>query len=177
MELRGEKVTEEVGQTDGQLVLGPGLLAVFQASGTVVDTLASNVYSKKITSGGTNVCNIIVPLNNALVRSEASRGAKVTSVEVHYVIATQACTACTFKLWKAAIPADGTAWTAVEVASSKDIADASCYDADEHRVTITPTTPAFIAEDELWMAEVVLTPANGTVLDVLGATVNFGRAL
>ena len=177
MQVRAEKVTEEAGQTDCQLVLGPSMIGVF-CSGTIqVDTLATNVVSKKVTAGGATVINVIVPLNNALVRSTASRGVKVTTVELHYVVAVAAGTAITTKIFKAAIPADGTAFTAAEVTSTKDIADASCYDVDEHKVTVTPTTPAFIADDEIWWLEMVFTPANTTQLDVMGATVNFTRAL
>lgn len=177
MELRAEKVTEESGQTSCQKWVGPAEARMAITTTPSVFTVTSHLPTLKSTSAGTDACTILIPLNLGLERSTASRGVKITSVEVHYVIAVAACTAITAAIYKSDLPADGTAVSAAEVTSSKDIADASCYDVDEHKVTITPTTPAFIADDEAWWVEIVLTPANTTQVDLIGALVKFTRAL
>jgi hypothetical protein len=177
MEVRAEKITEESGQTDGFGFVPLRACQYVQSGGTFADAVSSNVPSVQITSGGTNGVSWVIPVLASLARSASSRGLKLTSAEVLFKIATQACTAVSLKLWKIDHPADGTATSASEVASSKDVADASCYDADEHRVVLTPTTAAFIADDEDWHIELLLTPANGSVIDFYGCKLNFTRAL
>ncbi len=178
MKLRAENVTEESGQTDCQHFVSAGQCQVFLSGASLVESLPiTGVPVKQVTSGGTNHIYASVPLNVGIERKESSRGVKITSVELQYKIATQAATAVAVKCYKIAAPADGAAASATEVAGSKDTADASCYDADEHSIIWTPTTAAFIAEDELWHLLLDLTAANGTVFDFYGAIVNYTRAL
>ena len=177
MKLRAENVTEESGQTDAFAFLTPADIEVGLSGVANVIVASSGVVSKQVTSAGVTAIYVIVPLSGPLCREETDRGMKIASIALSYKIATAAGTAIDGKVYKMALPADGAASSATEVASTKDIADASCYDADEHLVTWTITTPVFIADDEEWYLLVDLTPANTTALDVYGALVKFTRAL
>lgn len=174
---RCEKLTEESGQTDCQKFVGPSQVMGIMSSVSPAVTIASNLPTLKWTADGAKTLTLIIPINAGLEREAASRGFKLTSAELHYIIGTAACTAISAKIFKSDLPADGTLATAAEVTSTKDIADASCYDADEHKVTLTPSTPAFIADDEAWWIELILTAANTSVIDFIGAMLHFTRAL
>jgi hypothetical protein len=102
---------------------------------------------------------------------------KIVSVALSYKIGTAAATAVAGKIYKTPIAVDGAVETPVEVVTTKDIADASCYDADEHLVTWTVTTEVFMAADERWHFQLIITPANTSVVTIFGALVKFTRAL
>jgi hypothetical protein len=177
VEVRAEKVTEESGQSDCFQFLGAPEIELALSGVVQSVTESSGLIAKSVISAGTTAVYIIVPLSLPLARETASRGVKIASVALSYKIATAAATAVAGKIYKTPIAVDGAVETPVEVVTTKDIADASCYDADEHKVTWTVSTPVFMAADERWHFQLIITPANTSVVDVYGALVKFTRAL
>jgi len=177
MKIRAENVQEESGQTDGVYFVSPFEGNVYAATDTPARDVTSNVPAMKSAKTTAEAVTVIVPLNLPLARTATSRGAKITSVELYYKVGSAACTAVSLAVYKVTLAADGTALSAAEVAGAKDLADDDCIDADEHTITWTPTTPAFIGDNEFWYAVLSLTKATGTDLYWYGALINFTRAL
>jgi len=177
MQVRAEKVTEESGQADGVLFVSPFECDCYAPTDTFVRDLTSNLPARKSAASTAEKCEITVPLAHALGRTATSRGMKVTSIELYYKIGTAAATAFTCKLYTTTLAADGTIPSAAEVTSAGDLSGSDAYDADEHRYTLTPATPAFIADNEAYHVELHITKAATTDLWFYGALVNFTRAL
>lgn len=177
MQVRAEKVTEESGQTDGVLFVSPFECDVYAATDTPVRDLTSNLPAIKSAAATAEAVTMVVPISHALGRTASSRGMKVTSIELYYKVGTAACTALTCKLYKTTLAADGTIPTAAEVSSTLDLSGSDAYDADEHKLTLTPTTAAFIGDNEAYHVELIATKAATTNLWFYGALVNFARAL
>ena len=177
MQVRAEKVTEESGQTDGVLFISPFQCNCYAATDTFVRDLTSNLPAMKSPATTAEAAVVVVPIPHALGRAATSRGMKVTSVELYYKVGTGAGTALTCKLYKTTLAADGTIPTAAEVTATGDLSGSDAYDADEHKYTLTPSTPAFIADNEALHVELSLTKATTTHLWFYGALVNFTRAL
>jgi hypothetical protein len=176
MEYRGEKITEETGQTDGVLFISPFQCDCYAATDTFVRDLTSNLPAMKSPQTTAEAATIVVPIPHALGRTTSSRGMKVTSIELYYKLDV-AGTAFTCKLYKTTLAADGTIPTAAEVTATGDLSGSDAYDADEHKYTLTPSTAAFIADNEAYHVELSITKAATTDLWFYGALVNFTRAL
>lgn len=177
MQVRAEKVTEESGQTDCLHWVSPFECDCYAATDTFVHDATGNVPGMKSPKTTAEACLVTVPLNAALARAESSRGMAISTLEVYYKVADATGTAVSLAVYKVTLAADGTALSAAAVSGSKDLADADCYDADEHKITWTPTAEAFIGDNEAWYAVLSLTKGTGTDLFFYGALVNFTRAL
>jgi hypothetical protein len=176
MQVRAEKVTEESGQTDGVLFVSPFECDCYAATDTFVRDLSSNVPAMKSPQTTAEAAMIVVPIPHALGRTASSRGMKVTSIELYYDLDV-AGTAASCKLYKTTLAADGTIPSAAEVTTTSDHTAAQLYSADEHKVTLTPSTAAFIADNEAFHVELSITKAATTDFTFYGALVNFTRAL
>lgn len=177
MQMRVEKVNEELGQTDGVLFVSPFACDCHAAADAFARDLTSDLPGMKSAATTAEACTMLVPVPHALARTTADRGMKVTSVELYYKVADAACTAVTVGGYKVTLKADGTIPAAASIAGAKDLADNDCVSVDEHKVTWTPTTPAFLGDNEAMYVKLSLTKAVATNLWFYGALVNFQRRL
>jgi hypothetical protein len=144
-------------------VTGTWTLAAGQVAGTIVKIKSANAE--------TSVINIpiIIPSN-----SVALKGAKLASVEIDYEIRTQAATSITATCNKVTRGADGSDATVTAVAVTQDLtAGTDAADVDEHKLTVTVTTPTWCDNDDYVLLVISAVCAAGTVLEFLGAVANF----
>jgi hypothetical protein len=105
------------------------------------------------------------------------QGAKILSIDVWYKVATAALTSFnTVEVVKTSLSANGSAMTGETIPTSVDAdndTSAERVTVDEHKMTITITTPVFIQDDEAWYVHLGADPAAGSVFTLYGAQVNF----
>ncbi len=144
------------------------------SAGTWTQTNAANLWYLRHTAEAVAfVTKIPVkPLQNSV----ALKGSKLLSVDLFFVNGTANLTTLTAALYKATLPADGAAMATVLVATSYDAGHDTAperVDQDEHKLTLTLTTPAWLDDDDLYYVEVSVDPAAGSVFDWYGARVNY----
>jgi hypothetical protein len=148
-------------------VTGTWALAAGQVAGTIVKV--------KTAGAETSVVNIpiVIPSN-----SVALQGAKLKSIEVDYEILTAAATSITATLSKVTRGADTAVAVVTEPAITQDLAAATdAADVDQHKLTVTLTTPVFIDNDEYFLLELSCVCALTTDLEFLGAVANYDLAV
>jgi hypothetical protein len=95
-------------------------------------------------------------------------------VVVDYEIRTQAATSITASMKCVTRGADGADASPATAAVTQDLTAATdAADVDEHALTVTVTTPAWIDNDEYYLLVITAVCAAGTVLEFLGAVANF----
>lgn len=124
-------------------------------------------------TAGAETATVTIPLN-VFGNSSDEKGSKIASVEIDYEILTSAATSITATVWKIARGADGAVAVATQVTATQDLTAATdAADVDQHALTVTITTPEYIDDDDYWFVELACVCAAGTVLEFLGAQVNF----
>ena len=102
------------------------------------------------------------------------KGSMINSVEIDYEILTAAATSITATVWKIAAGVDGAVAVATQVTATQNLTAATdAADVDQHRLTVTITTPEYIDDDDYWFVELACVCATTTVLEFLGAQVNY----
>ena len=176
MKLRAESVTEESGQTDCVEFIPPGACIGVAATDTFVQAFSDSMPCLKSAQTTAEAAVVYIPIAIP-ARDTASRGAKLTSLEVHYDLDVEG-TAGDFGLYKVTLAADGTiATVASEIATTCSDTDAELYEADEHTVTLTVTTPAFVGDGEFYYALLSITKKTTTDFCFFGALAHYTRAL
>jgi hypothetical protein len=138
-----------------------------QIAGQVAGTIAVH----RAAANETSVISIpiMIPSN-----SIALKGAKLASIEVDYEILTAEPTSLTWTLNKVSRGADGADASVSAVTKSNDLTDANAKSVNEHKMTITLTTPAWIDNDEYYLLQISLAAgAGGNTADFLAAVANF----
>jgi hypothetical protein len=144
-------------------------------TGTWTDTVATNVWSmNKTATDETATVKIPVPIPQ---NSVALKGSKLVSVDIWFSVATAALDALAAVLYKATLPADGAAFAAPAAQTTTydtghDTA-AERIDVDEHKMTLTITTPFFLDDDDEVYVEVSVDAAATSVFAYYGARANF----
>lgn len=137
------------------------------AAGNVAHTIVKQKTAAAETSTVTVPC--LVPGNEVDLK-----GSMINSVEVDYEILTSAATSITATVWKIARGIDDAVAVATAVTATQDLTAATdAASVDQHRLTITITTPEYIDDDDYWFVELACVCAAGTVLEFLGAQVNY----
>jgi hypothetical protein len=138
-----------------------------QAAGAVTGTIAFH----RAAAASTGVINIpvILPSN-----SIALKGALLKSIEVDYELLLAAATSITFSLNKVTRGAD----TAVAVVSAVTVtqslaAAAGAETQDQHKCTVTLTTPEWIDNDVYYLLVMTAVCGATVTVDVLGAVANY----
>ncbi len=124
-------------------------------------------------TAGAETATVTIPL---AVPSNSSdeKGSKIASVEIDYEILAAVATSITATVWKIARGADGAVAVATQVTATQDLTAATdAADVDQHCLTVSITTPEYIDDDDYWFVELACVCAAGTVLEFLGAQVNF----
>lgn len=144
-------------------VTGTWTWAAGQVAGTIVAIKAAAAETTTIH------VPIIIPGN-----SVALKGSMINSIELDYEIRTSAATSVTLTLSKITRGADGADAVVTSVTGTQLLTAATtAATVDEHKDKFTVTTPAYIDNDEYYLLKVVAVCAAGTVLEILGATVNY----
>ena len=145
-----------------------------KSAGTWTPTLASNTVGDVRTAADASF-NLFVPI---MLPSNAAayKGAKLVSIDVHYKIATAAADDfATVELEKVSIASTGAvtgAAVSVTIDGDHDAA-AERKAVDDHYMTITLDTPAWIDKDEVYWLYMVVDAAAGTVFTLWGVKANF----
>jgi hypothetical protein len=145
------------------------------SAGTWTDTVASNLWSKNRTAADA-AFTIYIPVQAPFQSSVGLKGAYLKSVDIFYVVATLAMDAVAATLYKQTLPADGAAASTASVTTTYDAGHdtaAERIDADEHKMTLTVTTPFWMDEDDVVYVELVCDAAATSVFKYLGARANF----
>jgi hypothetical protein len=143
--------------------------------GTWTPTLASNVVSNVRTAGAAS-CNVFIPI---LIPSNlvALKGSRLKSIDVWYSIATADLTDfATVEIEAITLPANATLPTATTLASTQDALHntAALRKAQQNaKMTITVTTPVWIADLLQYVVNLVLSCAATSVVTFYGALIHY----
>jgi len=141
------------------------------AAGNVAHTIVLQKAANAETS--TVTIPLIVP-GNENGGGNDGKGSMINSVDIDYEILTSAATSITATVWKIAAGADGAVAVATQVTATQNLTAATdAADVDQHRLTVSITTPEYIDDDDYWFVELACICAAGTVLEFLGAQVNY----
>src|SRR3990167_1239812 len=115
------------------------------AAGAVTGTIALH----RAAAASTGVINIPIMLPS---NSVAVKGAYLKSVEVDYECLLAAATSVTFSMNKVTRGADGAVAVVAAVTVTQDLTAATdAADEDQHKCTVTLTTPVWIDNDEYFL--------------------------
>jgi creatinine amidohydrolase/Fe(II)-dependent formamide hydrolase-like protein len=137
------------------------------AAGAVTGTIAKH----KAATAETVVVTVpvVIPSN-----SVALQGAKLTSIEVDYELLLAAATSVTAVLHKIVRGADTAVAVASHPAITQDLTAATdAASEDQHRLTVTLTTPVWIDNDDYYLLELSFVCGDTVTVDVLSAVVNY----
>ncbi len=124
-------------------------------------------------TAGAETATVTIPLA-VPGNSSDEKGSKIASVEIDYEILAAVATSITATVWKIARGADGAVAVATAVTATQDLTAATdAADVDQHALTVTITTPEYIDDDDYWFVELACVCGASTVLEFLGAQVNF----
>ena len=137
----------------------------------VAGTVAGTIVKEKTPGAETSIVNIPIMLPS---NSAALKGSYLKSIEVDYDIAVAACTSITASLNKVHRLADGLASTVAAITVTQDLVAATdAADVDDHKLTVTLTTPEWIDNDDYILLKLSCECALGTELEFLDAVANF----
>jgi len=150
----------------GDFDMSAGTWAITESSGVVSNDRTAN------DSAVTVLIPIKIPSN-----SIAKKGAKLTSIDVGYLIATAAADDfATVELEKTTIGADNVAAAGANPAVTLDDAHDTAAErlaADDHTMTITLDSPAFLDDGDCYWLKLVIDAAATTVLKFFGAVAHY----
>jgi hypothetical protein len=145
------------------------------SAGTWTHTVASNLWTMNRTAADA-AFTVHIPVQAPLQSSVALKGAYLKSVDIWFTVGTAALDAAAATLYKETLAADGAACTTAAVTTSYDTghdAAAERVDVDEHKMTLTVTTPFWVDDDETCYVELVCDAAANSVFSMIGARANF----
>jgi hypothetical protein len=134
-----------------------------QVTGTIV--------RHKAAAAETATVNIPIPIPS---NSIGLNGCKLASVELDYEILTAACTSVTASIVKVVRGIDTAVAVVSAPAATQDlVAAVGAATVDQHKLTVTLTTPAWIDNDEYYFLKVIFVAATTSLIDLLAAVANF----
>ena len=145
------------------------------SAGTWTPSVASNVWYTRRAAADANATTHI-PLGDVPQRDGATKGARLNSVEFHFRISSAAIDAMEAHLYKATLAADGSLLTVAEVTTTYDTGHdtaAERIDADEHLMTLTPSSATYLDDGETLFLEVVYDGSASGVIDEFLAKANW----
>jgi hypothetical protein len=145
------------------------------SAGTWAAAIASNLVSYDRSAADASV-TVLVPIRIP-TNANAYKGAKLTSIDVNYSIATGAADDfATVELEKITLGANAVANTGAAVTTTIDAAHDTAAERKaiaNHRMTVTITTPEFLDDDCCYWLQMVIDNAANTVLKFYGAVAHF----
>jgi hypothetical protein len=145
------------------------------SAGTWTHTVGSNLWTMVRTAADV-AFTVMIPVQLPVQSSVALKGAYLKSVDIWYKVATGALDAAAATMYKMTLAADGAACTTEAVTTTYDTghdAAAERIDVDEHKMTLTITTPFWVDDGEAVYVELVCDPAANSVFSLIGARANF----
>jgi hypothetical protein len=137
------------------------------AAGQVAGTICKHKTAAAETA--TVTIPIEIPSN-----SVALNGCKLASIEIDYEILILACTSVTATVKKITRGLDTSVDVVATVTSTQDlVAAVAAATVDQHKLTVTITTPAWIDNDEIYIVQVAFVAAATSTIDVLAAVANY----
>jgi hypothetical protein len=137
----------------------------------VAGQVAGTICKHKAATAETATVHIPITLPS---NSVALKGAKLKSIEVDYEVLVKVCTTVTATLRLITRGADGAVAVVSAPAITQDLTAATdAADVDQHKLTITITTPAWIDNDQEYKLEMAFVAQDTTQIDVLGAVANY----
>lgn len=121
------------------------------------------------------VANLFIPIT-LMSNSVAQKGCYLKSIEIDFEILTAALDVLTPVIYKMTRGADGADVTVATPAFSYDTGHDSAaerIDVDEHKMTLTLDTAAWIDNDEYYWVKLPFDKAATSTVEYLGAFVNF----
>lgn len=138
-----------------------------ETAGAVAGTIAINRAAANETSVIT--VPVLVPSNGS-----ALKGSLLKSIEVDYEFFTAEPTSVTWTLNKVTRGADTAVAVVAAVTKTEAVAAAAAKTVDQHRQTITLSTPAWIDDNEYYLLEMsIAAGAGGNTAKFYGAQVNY----
>jgi hypothetical protein len=144
------------------------------SAGTWTPTVASNVWYNRRTAADA-AATTFIPLGQLFQKDGSLKGTKINSVEFHFRVVTAALDAMEAHLYKATLAADGSLLTVAEVTTTYDTGHDTAperIDVDEHKMTLTVTTPAYCDDNEFYFMEVVYDAAATSLIDEFLVKIN-----
>jgi hypothetical protein len=136
-------------------------------AGAVAGTIAMN----RAAANETSVITIPIVIPSSSV---ALKGVCLKSIEVDYEIFTAEPTSITWTLNKVTRGADTAVAVVAAVTKTDTLAAADAKTVEQHKQTITLTTPAWIDNDEYYLLQMsMVAGAGGNTTKLLGAVANF----
>ena len=140
--------------------------AAGQVANTIVKTKAAADETATVT------IPIVVPSNGS-----NKKGTYLKSIDIFFEITAAALDAMAATLYKVGLPADGAAIAAPTSVSftydSGHDAAAERVDVDQHTMTLTLDTPAWIDDDDVYEVSLSVDAAAASVFDYIGARANY----
>lgn len=120
--------------------------------------------------------DVVIPIE--LPGSEAlNQGAKITSIDIWYVIGTAAADNFTGPaMAKMTLAATGVAVTGASVTVTMDTGHdsaAECKATGSHKMTVTPATEFYLEDDYAYYIKFTVDAAATTVFSLIGAQINY----
>ena len=143
------------------------------SAGTWTTTLASNVWFTRRTAADA-AATTYIPLGGLLQSANRQQGSYIKSVDIHFRVVTAALDALEAHLYRATLAADGSLLTVAEITTTYDTGHdtaAERIDVDEHKMTLTPSSPEWADDGYYYFVEVVTDGSAAGVLDFFGARV------
>ena len=150
---------------------------ILKTAGTWTDTVGgvADTYMQRRTAADATailVIPIAIPQN-----SVAQKGGYLKSIDVWYDVTTAAMDAVTAELIQATLPANTAAFGAVtKPAITFDAGHDTAAERltlDQHKMTITVTTPFWLDDDDEVYLELTIDAAATSLFDIYGARANF----
>ena len=159
------------------VLLGPNDCLV--SAGTWADTLTSGVWSKKRTAAAAPFYLAVV--GRLLQHSDEQMGSYLKTVDLYWKVGTAALTSLAATVGLVTLPANGSAFEApVSQAFLYDSLHdqaASRVTADEHKMTLTLSSPFWVASDKLVQVELAVSAPGTSVFEWYGAAFGFALRL
>lgn len=154
-------------------IIDPALFS--HSAGTWTATNAGNVwYRRRTAANAIWVTKIPIPVPQ---NDEAYKGAKLTSIDIFFEITTEAMDAVAAVLYKATFGADGaTVLTPAAVTTTYDTghdAAGERVDIDQHKMTLTVTTPEWMDDGDEWYVELSGDGGANGVFDFYSAIAHY----
>ena len=133
--------------------------------------VAGTIVKQKVAGAETTVVNVPIMLPS---NSVALKGGYLQTIEIDYEILTAAATSITAVVNKVTRGVDGAVAVVAAQTATQDLTAATdAADVDQHKLTVTLTTPFWIDNDVYVLVQLTCVCAATTVLEFLGAVANY----
>jgi len=137
----------------------------------IAGQVAGTIARHKAAAAETSIVNIPITIPS---NSVALKGSYLKSVEIDYEVLIAACTSVTAALTKVVRGIDGAVAVVSAPVVTQDLAAAvAAATVDQHKLTVTVTTPEWIDNDAYFLLKLTVVAAATTTFDLLGAVANF----